>query len=274
MLNPIRTALARVHNVIPEFVLKAAFKSEEYMDVSIDELIMEKVIRARVLDDVSQRCGKIKSIVLQLSWVKYTSPPSQFTLAVSGAYSTFHIPPEARDFKDILCILGVSFPYVLSGQGNSAVMSNCAVGGITASQLACAALQSQTKAGLVSLPTAKLLPGNVVHLIPEGISWVPWVLRARLRFDDQFSGMNIDSIDSFNHVVEYAVKAYVYNTLLFEIESNLVHRGQELGVVKSVVDSYSDANDKYDEFLLALGGSSHFEPDRLRFLLSRMMPTI
>ena len=47
------------------------------------------------------------------------------------------------------------------------------------------------------------------------------------------------------------------------IESNLVTRGVELGVV---------ANEKYEEQLLAMAGTQIYEPDRLRNILLRMVP--
>lgn len=56
------------------------------------------------------------------------------------------------------------------------------------------------------------------------------------------------------------------------IESNLVTRGVELGVVKDIVSSYSDANEKYEEQLLAMTGAQIYEPDRLRNILLRMVP--
>ena len=56
------------------------------------------------------------------------------------------------------------------------------------------------------------------------------------------------------------------------IESNLVTRGVELGVVKDIVSSYSDANEKYEEQLLAMAGTQIYEPDRLRNILLRMVP--
>lgn len=272
MLDVMRTSLARIHHIIPEPILEACFKPHEY-DVSIDEIIKQKVIESRVLDDVSQRCGKIMDIVLQLDWTKYTAPPSNFTLAVSGAFSTFAIPPEAREFKDILCVMQIRFPYTLSRGGSAAYLSDAAVAGNTAGSLACAALQNQTRAGLLAMPTGIVLPGNVIQLKPETISWTPWIVSVRLKYDSNFSGMDINSVATFNQVCEMATKAYIYKELMFQIETNTVYKGMELGVIKDIVNGYSDANEKYDELLIALGGVQRADPLYLQRILSKCMPS-
>ena len=52
----------------------------------------------------------------------------------------------------------------------------------------------------------------------------------------------------------------------------MVIRGYEVGIMKDIVNSYADADEKYNEALLALGGSEVFEPQRLEGILRRMVP--
>ena len=84
--------------------------------------------------------------------------------------------------------------------------------------------------------------------------------------------MDVSSIEPFKKLCEYAVKSYIYTNLIFDIESNVVFRGQELGVIKDIVGQYSDSEDKYTEQLLAFGGAAIYEPDRLRNILIRCVP--
>jgi hypothetical protein len=110
MIDAVRQALTHIYSVIPNPILEAAFKPYE-ANVSLDNLILSKVLLARVRDDISLRGGKILKIILNQNWCKYTSSPSPYALGISGAYTVFHVPPEARDNRDISCILGVRFPY-------------------------------------------------------------------------------------------------------------------------------------------------------------------
>lgn len=273
MLSPLKTALTRVYSTIPPQILKAAFEDEASYDVSMDELIKQKVIVPRVLEDVSQRAGKIKNIVLQLAWARYAAPPTNTTLAVSGAFSVFVVPPEEREYSDMLCVLDMRLPYSLATAGQASLLSDCSLMGNTVGGLACAALQSATKANMIPLPTCRVGPGNCLIIQPEVLNYVPWIVRVRLRYDDEFATMDIQSIDSFNQLVEWAVKAYIYNNLIFNIETNPVYRGVELGIIREIVQTYSDANDKYSEYLLALQGSDVLSPTRLRSILSKMVPS-
>lgn len=274
MLSPIKSALIRIYNTIPPEILKAAFEKEVFgYDISMDEAIKQCVLVPRVLEDVSQRIGRIKKIVLQLKWAHYTNPVNNASLAVSGSFSTFHVPAEEREYRDIITVLDVQFPYNLSQGGSASFLSDCSIAGNTVGQLACRALGSQTKANWLSTPTCIALPGNILKFTPEVMNYVPWVVRVRLKYDNEFSQMDINSINSFCSVCEHAVKAYCYIHLLGKVESNLVFKGMDLGFIKDVIGSYSDANEKYEEQLLALGGADTFDPERLRNILAKIMPS-
>lgn len=271
MIDGLKNALTRIMQVIPNPILMAAFKPWEG-DESLDECIKKKVLLSRVRDDISVRGGKILRIILNLDWCEYTSSPSPYSLGISGSYSTYRIPPEARENRDISCILHVRFPYTLNTNASGSFYNATAMKGNTVSDLACAALEAQTGNNLVSSPTGIIRPGNVLQLEPPQYNWVPWQVTVRLRYDDNFSGMDVSLIQPFCDVCEYAVKSYIYNELIFAIETNMVVRGYEIGVMKDIVNSYADSNDKYFESLLALGGTEVFDPQRLEGILRRMVP--
>lgn len=274
MIDPISSALSRIYNTIPMEILKAAFEEELHYDVSMDEVIKKEVLLDRLHEDVSQRAGKVKQIVLKMAWCEYTPPPSTVAgLAVSGTYSTFHIPADEREYSDIVCCMGVRMPYNLANCGQASYMSNCAINGNTVGQLACAALSNLTKQGMVALPTPYVLPGNVIRLQPEAISFIPWIVTCRLRYNDDYSGMDINMIQTFNQLAEIATKMKIHNRLLFKVETNLQRYGYDIGVAKDLISEWKDLGDKYDELLIALGGVSHFSYDRLRVILSKMTPS-
>ena len=272
MIDAVARALIQIHNTIPYEVLSAAFNYDEYSDQSLDDLIKEKVILTRVRDDISIRGGKVFDLILSLDWAKYTSSPSPYALGISGSYSTFVIPPEAREHRDISCVLSVRFPYTISTSITGSFYNSCSVQGNTLGGLACAALQSQTGAQQLANPYGQIYPGNTIVLNPPQISFIPWNVRVRLRYDDNFSGMDVSTLRPFVHVCELATKAYIYTHLKMKIESNMVFRGAEIGVMAEFVNAYADANDQYDEALLQLGGAEFYDPTRLHFLLSKCLP--
>ena len=271
MIDALRQALQKIYFTIPPQVLDAAFRPWE-AGMTLDECIKEKVLLARVRDDISVRGGPIKKIMLQLDWSEYTTSPSPYALGISGSYSTYKIPPEARDHRDISCVLDVRFPYTISNTPTGGVYNNEAIRGNTVSGLACAALQAQTGQNLISSPMGKVRPGNVIQLDPPQYNWVPWQIRVRLRYDDNFSGMDVSTIEPFVELCVCAVKSYIYTQLIFQVETNLVVRGVELGVMKDLVNSYADQEEHYQELLIQLGGAEIFDPDRLKNILQKMVP--
>lgn len=46
----------------------------------------------------------------------------------------------------------------------------------------------------------------------------------------------------------------------------------EIGVFRDIINEYKGAEDKYAEALLALGGAETYEPQRLKNILTRMVP--
>lgn len=273
-LDAVRAGLTHIHNTIPPQILAAAFQPYNHPEIgNVDELIKQKVFIHSMRDELSVRGGKPIHFVVQQNWAKITQSPSPYALGIAGSYSVFQIPPQARDFRDISCVEDVAYPYTLGSNTNSCTFyNNCSSNGNTLSTLVTAALQSQTGEGNLTVPTGIVRPNNIIQLDPPQYNFVPWKITCRLRFDDNFSGMDINSIETFKKLCEYAVKRYCYVNLIFEVETNMVQRGMELGVMKEIINSYADADEKYQEQLVAFGGAQVIDPDRLPAILRLMVP--
>jgi hypothetical protein len=74
-------------------------------------------------------------------------------------------------------------------------------------------------------------------------------LRCTLANDENLTNINPRSYPYFTKLVEYATKAYIYNDLIVKIGSNELQGGFELGVSKSIIESYSDAEQNYQDYL-------------------------
>lgn len=273
MIDGLSAALQRIHTVIPEPILEAGFADEGF-DISIDEQIKQKVLLPRVRQDMSVRCGPLLQLILDERWIHPVSSPSRYALGIAGANSVYHIPPEAREHRDIASAFDIEFPFSLGTQGQGAgLWSDCQRAGNSVASLSCAILKSKTYANMLVRPTVTLYPGNIIALSPQ-ISVLPWKVHCRLQIDDNFSSFDVSLIAPFTQLCEQAVKAYLYNKLLMVVETGLVWRGAEIGVAKDIVSSYSDANEKYDELLIACGGADIMSSQRLYHILSHMVPRV
>jgi hypothetical protein len=75
----------------------------------------------------------------------------------------------------------------------------------------------------------------------------------------------------------WAVKAYLYNKLIVPINSGYLSGGQELGMFKSVLEGYSDAEENYQTYLKEIWGQVAFMNDTSRysyFISSMLAPDL
>lgn len=271
VVNAIGSALLAIHSTIQMETLEAAFKPYKE-DVCLDYIICRDVIEKRVLNDINLRGGKTHSFVLDYSWVRYMKNPSAYVSAMGGNYSTFLIPPEARDHREIIAVTRVELPYVTTHTNMRQLFNNGLYSGNDMQMLSRKVLSSKTMSNMEMRPIIKVRAGNVLQVSPAQISNIPWKITVRLGYDKEFTNMGLDSIDIFRNLCVEAVKSYIYNVLIYEIETNVTYRGMEIGVMKDLVSGYSDANDKYEELLIEMTGSEIMDIDRVTSILRLALP--
>jgi len=67
--------------------------------------------------------------------------------------------------------------------------------------------------------------------------------------DENMSNIQIRSYPDFFKLVEFAVKSYIYNELIIQVDTAELRYGQAVGAFKDVLTSYSDAESNYQDFL-------------------------
>jgi hypothetical protein len=265
-MNPLRHALSRIAHSIPMQILKEAFEPDRHF-VTLDERIREEVIVGRVLPDCNLFSGKTARILLQSNWVEYTSIPSMLGLISAGNYTVYRIPPDFRDNRNIVAVTALDYPPAYySGD----MMVNFGMNGVgrSSGDLACQAINSLTGRGMTQRPTPILREGNMVYVYPPQSTHIDWLLTCRLEYDDQFMNMEASSIEPFRNLVECAVKAYIYNSLVLKIDSMRMEGGADFSKLKDIVESYSDQNDKYDELLVKFRGGAQLDVERIGRVIS------
>lgn len=270
MIGALDRAFAEIYNDIPMPILEAAFTPWKY-DVSMDQRMRDEVITKRVLGDCSINGGRVHSFMLDKSWALNLNVPSSQVSSLAGTFSTYLIPPEERAGRDLVAFENISYPYAVMAGANSEVFANHFLGGRNLNNITTNVIRSHTFSHATIYPSVTLMAGNIVKLDAPQFSFIPWKLTFRLKYDDEFTSLDVSAIPPFAKVCVYAIKAYIYKKLIFNIETNAVFHGQEIGVMRDIVSTYADANEKYDEAMKGFAGGDFLDATRLKHVLTKML---
>lgn len=247
-MNAIQKAIDELKFRIPKPVLEKAFINRhlgwrQTSQSNIDDQILNNVIRARVLVDCNLVGGT--QAVISLEGLVHDRP--------SDSTTVIHVPKERTQGRSINSVLHVSFLSAgsisswaggggsvgaYSGQENTALMG--------AAQGMVAAFD---KIPMTSTARVQLIAENTV-LIKDSINMAPnCYLRCVLANDEDLNHIQLRSYRHFSKLVEYAVKSYIYNELIINLDQGELQGGAMIGVFKEIIQGYSDAEQNYNDFL-------------------------
>jgi len=267
-MNPISKAVSECKFRIPKAILERVFvdASRYYrptMASSVEHQIEHLVIRPRVLVD----CNLVGGIqmLIPLEGLPFEQP-YQYTTVI-------HIPKNRTNGRSINSVRNVTFFNAaaangiyggVAGMGGTLggwnIPDNSAAVSVTASLMASFDQIPQTSTSRVSLIAENTILINDGIMIPSNS-----FLRCVVENDDQLNNLPLRSYRYFSNLVEYAVKAYIYNALIIEMGSGELRYGQELGVFKEIVASYADANQNYLDYLKDKMESTLFMSDETSY---------
>ena len=238
--DPITAALNELRFTIPLPILKKVFIQRtarwRTKHESINERIMEEVIRPRVFQDTNIAYGQTVFIDLSLC-------PSE---AVQQYATVYRIPKELTQGRAILSALQVS--YGIPGIGTVAGgWSNYSTSAISSGANALA--RSHEQMPITSTANVQLIAENTILVRDSLRMGGVLYLRCVLEQDERMSHLHYKNIPVLKQLVTYAVKSYIYNTYLIEMDMAELAGGQELGRFADIVESYSDAEELYQETL-------------------------
>lgn len=269
MINAFDNCLRLVYASIPLEILEVAFRPRDYQ-VSLDARIKDVIISGRVLPDCNVNAGKIKRIPLYACMVEYTLPdPGYNSVTNPSASSLYRVPPQARENRDIVGIIDLSFPYDYTGY-NGAQQGFCNNGN-SLSGLAGAVLDSHTHQNACLTPNPILMPNNMVLINPTNAFLSDWTLVCRLGYDEEFTSLSRSSVLALGRLVLTATKAYIWTNLTIRIDQAVLSGGQELGQFKNIVDEYRSSHDQYKDDLTKFNASALFDPIAVRYLVKSML---
>lgn len=237
-MSAIQKALSDIKFVVPPQILFEAFKDPSAGRFntparSLDEIIKEKVLYPRVLTDCNLVGGSYSIIDL-----------SNLTPMVPTVNQyVYQIPDTLTGGRKIMSALSVSYiPYTASfyanqylGIGNGNNLTN------NAERI----FNSQASVAAISTARVELIGHNLVLITDKNVISPVYAVRVILENDEYLSNIQPRSWLVFSELCALAIKSYIYNTLAIQMDTAYLHGGQELGVFKDIVDSYSNAEEDY-----------------------------
>ena len=249
-MSAINYALDQIKYRVPKAILEKTFINQSYgwrstTRTNIDEQLTVNVIRGRVLVDCNLVGGTQAIVPLEGLPV---DKPNDYTTVI-------HIPKSRTQQRSINSVLHVAFlsqslnssyaaANALGGNGNYASNENSALMGA-----AVAAMAAMDKIPVTSTANVQLIAENTI-MIKDVIS-IPGngYLRCILANDENLNHIQPRSYPAFAKLVEYATKAYIYNELIIQVDMGELQGGQNLGIFKTILESYSDAEENYQDYL-------------------------
>ncbi len=272
-MNAISQSLQEIKFHIPMQVLQKAFLDTSYLgynNYSIDDAITTHVLKGKVLPDCNLLGGQTVIIDLAQCYVN----------AYEVGANIITVPKNLTGGRSIVSVISV----VHVTQGMLAMLAGGGAGpGFTNtnmdSQGCCnanngsavtTAITNLYNVGnnlpVISSAVVEILGENVVHVrnLPIGVK-VGMALICVVANDENMSNIQPRSVYDFKKLCVLAAKAYIYNKLIVNLDVGEFKAGASLGVIKSIVESYSDSAQMYDDMLRQKWVKIAYTNDKLKY---------
>jgi hypothetical protein len=242
-MNPITKALDEVMFRIPREILKVVFQEpyQQFRDLPSDikERIRFMVLAPRVLVD----CNLVNGVETRID---LSDVPRE--TVENGYVTVFQIPKTKTNGRAILSVFDVTYGYLANLQ--SGYGGNYGTGrGSPALSMASQVMEAQLRTGNIGTARVELIGENVVMVQDAMILPQNMYLRCSLENDENLSNIQARSYLAFARLVELAVKSFIYNSYIIQLDMGELRGGVQVGKFKEIVEGYSDAEMMYREYL-------------------------
>ena len=240
-MTVINFALGKVYSAIPRQILEIGLTRKA--SISLDAALMDLVIRPTVLTDVNLVSGEMTLVPL-ISAERVAIDPfsavyniGQHILAgrkINAAYSV------GMGFSPV----GNFLPLQTAGMTPGPTCSNNTLANAQRS------LDRSVNDGFSPINAdVRLLGSDSIYVNFYGPILYINALRCTVSYDDNLSSIHPKSHIAFAELVVLATKAYLYNNLKVVLDQGYYFNGVEIGSVKEIIESYSEA---YSEYMIYL----------------------
>ncbi len=275
-MNALIYAINEITHVIPHELLQAAFTIDDSPETvnlnTVDDKILRKLLRKRVLIDLNIT-GGIETIIplnnVQPSFYEYF-------------YTIYQIPPEMTMNKEIVSALNIMLMpgSGVFGQGNLGGNSFGNIGYMNENPVMNVANRigsAASPSGVLSNAHLEIVGYNTILIYANFRVLTNFGLRVLLENDNNLNNIQPRSYKDVAMACILACKAYIYNKLIIPVNSGYLASGQDLGMFKSILESYSEAEADYNTFLKERLGAVLFMNDTTRhnrFIASMINPSL
>ncbi len=266
MIDTINILTKKLFPVIPSEILHLAFEPDKAMK-SLDAVIREKVIIDMVLMNINLYAGRLKKLTVYEHYRKEISETEAYN-PTPGDFSVYQIPMEMTENKQIVSVIDIAYPHTLA---LSTSYPHQNVEGRSVLNGATEALGSFTNSPITITPVPVLCNNNIIRYEPPLMLHVDMILTCLLEYSETMDDMASNQIEPLFKCTLYATQMYIYNKLIIQLNQGYLAGGLQLEAVKNIVDTYSDAHEKFDEAIKIFRGSATLEKTALVTLLSEML---
>lgn len=268
-MNILTKALDTIKFSVPPEVLRVVFKDDisnwRQAPVSIDTMIMNKVIKPRVLVDADLVGGT--QVIIPLDGLTPTYM-DQYTFL-------YTIPLERTNGREIVSVLSVGYMPYFGNLGFNGINSSLPMtgSGNDFAQAGQQLMDSHSTMPSVSTASAELVDYNRVLVRDSQRITGMYTLRCMIANADNLSNISPRSYPAFAKLCLLAVKAYIYNNMFIRMDQAYLSGGQELGAFKNYVDGLADSEEQYNTFIRETWQSVAFHNDQAsleRFVRSQI----
>ena len=262
-MNALIYAINEITHQSPHELLQAAFTIDDSPETvnlnTVDDKILRKLLRKRVLIDMNIT-GGIETIIplnsVQPSFYEYF-------------YTIYQIPPEMTMNKEIVSALNIMLMpgSGVFGQGNLGGNSFGNIGYMNENPVMNVANRigsAASPSGVLSNAHLEIVGYNTILIYANFRVLTNFGLRVLLENDSNLNNIQPRSYKDVSMACVLACKAYIYNKLIIPVNSGYLASGQDLGMFKSILESYSEAEADNNTFLRERLGAVLFMNDTTR----------
>lgn len=239
-MNIFTKAISDATFEIPPQILEKVFMTRRSWDywrpVSLEQAILDAVVRPRVFVDLNLYGGR--ELIVPLRTV--------FKQRVTENCTVMKIPKNLTQNCSILTALNITFvdPARLTTYGTPTY-------GYESYMLTQAQGMVDAMSTIPSISSAylQLIGENVLMVRDSAILPSEMFLRCRIANDENLSHVQMRSYPEVSLLVIYAIKAYIYNEYLIDMDAGEQRAGMVLGTFKNVIEGYADSNQNYRDHL-------------------------
>lgn len=258
--------LSEIQQEIPAELLNLAFRPEKYQ-TTLEQRIISQIIEGPILLNTNLIGGKRREIYIKSEWQLDMEPEggwSSLGAGIQGAY--YRIPAEAREGRNISSVVGITSS--LSGTSYGAGYTTNGVGGFgnTIAGMLSEMVNSRSLAKYPIQPRATLEGTNVICLFPRYLV-EDIAISVLLEYDSEFINLEKSAIMALVDLCVCATKRYISNALRVSVDETEVVAGLEIGIIKDLINEYTEAGKEFRAKLIKFKGTTHFDKRQLRQII-------